>query len=728
MNRSSTWGIPAFFRELYREPMTAREPSRRPFVTPMAILFIAAIFLRMWFLHRFGTLLFPDSLFRYLPIGVHAPERWLGSVYDTPGYPLFISAVHHGPGLYPWLQLGQAVLDGLTALMVLDMGRRLDLGIWAWPPALIMGLGAHHIAFSNAVLSETLFCFLTVGCCWWFLLLRSRPDRGYGYFAGLGLWVAALTLTRANGVLFLALFTFAGLWFSSLKGQRGKWILFGSCAVVPILAWVGYNYHSRGLLGIAQGSGWQFLQATSYHGLLVAEDLPAEDRDAYTDLASLYRIRAKHFDPAKPRRAVLGYDRQYRDIALSAVRRDPLGYLRGVVSSMRLPTQEIYDMSKLPLRQGNWTHHRNLAAKTDYLHWMPPYHEQGLFRRLYGHLMVLSFKNKMPILMLFSLCAWLYAVYRKRPYLFLLGGLPFLNGLPLLLMLNPIDRYFYPFEPLLWLTLFAVPPLVRRAAFGAPASDRPGWRWWWPTADVSALGSDLATGSTRVIDRGLVIVPAYNEADNLPTLLDRFGDPEGWDLLVVNDGSSDDTAEILARSGVRHINLPMNLGIGGAMQTGYRFAFENGYSRAIQMDGDGQHQPEQIARLETALAEADCVIGSRFLERRGYQSTPLRLLGIRMISWTLYLMSGRRIRDCTSGMRMVNRRVLALFANHYPHDFPEPESLAMLLRAGCRVVEVPVEMAERGGGASSIQGLKSVLYMIQVIPKVVLSSIFRRFV
>jgi glycosyltransferase involved in cell wall biosynthesis len=226
----------------------------------------------------------------------------------------------------------------------------------------------------------------------------------------------------------------------------------------------------------------------------------------------------------------------------------------------------------------------------------------------------------------------------------------------------------------------------------------------------------------------LIIVPAYNEAAALPSLIQACRDKAaGWDVVVVNDGSSDETAAVVRSLGVPLLDLEQNLGIGGAMQTGFLYAWHRGYEWAVQMDGDGQHDPGQLELLWMAHQEQDCVIGSRFLGSKAFRSTSLRRLGIALLSLLIFLGSGRRIRDVTSGMRLINRKVLALFCAYYPCDYPEPESLAMLLRAGCTVREVSVDMQGRFHGVSSLAGLSGVGYMLKLLPRVALSLAFRRY-
>jgi len=226
----------------------------------------------------------------------------------------------------------------------------------------------------------------------------------------------------------------------------------------------------------------------------------------------------------------------------------------------------------------------------------------------------------------------------------------------------------------------------------------------------------------------LAIVPAYNEALSLPALLGELrASYPGLDVLVVDDGSTDQTRAVVSGLAVRLISLPCNLGVGGAVQTGLLVALEDGYDVAIQVDGDGQHPPEEIPKLLAALQQngSDMVLGSRFLDRDGYQSTAGRRLGIVLFSWILSALCGTRITDATSGFRAWNRRAIRILAKQYPEDYPEVEAILMLHRANLRISEVPVKMRERAAGESSIGSLEAFAYMIKV-PLAILMNLLRK--
>ena len=215
----------------------------------------------------------------------------------------------------------------------------------------------------------------------------------------------------------------------------------------------------------------------------------------------------------------------------------------------------------------------------------------------------------------------------------------------------------------------------------------------------------------------LIIIPAYNESENiLNTVRVIQEDAPDFDYVVINDCSKDNTLQLLVENHINHVNLPVNLGIGGAVQTGYKYALENNYDVAVQVDGDGQHDPKYLKVLVDALEknDADMVIGSRFINNEGFQSTFMRRVGIVYFTKLIHLLTGKTITDPTSGFRMCNRRVIELFSKDYPRDYPEPESIVALLKRNMDVMEVPVQMKERQGGVSSINASKSVYYMIKV--------------
>mgnify|MGYP002774574465 FL=1 len=215
----------------------------------------------------------------------------------------------------------------------------------------------------------------------------------------------------------------------------------------------------------------------------------------------------------------------------------------------------------------------------------------------------------------------------------------------------------------------------------------------------------------------LVIIPAYNEeASIVNTVQDILDHAPGFDYVVINDCSKDRTLQRCRENGLNVIDLPVNLGIGGGIQTGYRYAVEHVYDVAVQFDGDGQHDASYLQAMADRLErdDLDMVIGSRFIENEGFQSTGLRRFGINFFKFLIKLLYGGTITDATSGMRMCSRRVMEEFSVDYPQDYPEPETVARLLRKKYKVQEIPVVMRERSAGTSSINPAKSVYYMIKV--------------
>lgn len=215
----------------------------------------------------------------------------------------------------------------------------------------------------------------------------------------------------------------------------------------------------------------------------------------------------------------------------------------------------------------------------------------------------------------------------------------------------------------------------------------------------------------------LIIIPAYNEAESIEQVVDNLIEnfPQ-YDYLIVNDGSTDNTAKICRENGYQVTNLPINMGIGGAVQTGYRYAYANDYDIAVQMDGDGQHDPSYLEQMLSYIEnrEADVVIGSRFVTKEGFQSSGIRRTGITFLSMLGLVLTGKRVKDITSGYRAVNRAFIKVFAEDYPFDYPEPEAMVMVATLKGKIKEYPVIMRERAGGTSSITPRKSIYYMVKV--------------
>lgn len=217
--------------------------------------------------------------------------------------------------------------------------------------------------------------------------------------------------------------------------------------------------------------------------------------------------------------------------------------------------------------------------------------------------------------------------------------------------------------------------------------------------------------------KSIVIIPAYNEEKSIEkTVADIRENAPEFDYVIVNDCSGDNTLKVCTEKGMHVLNLPINLGIGGAVQTGYLYAYKNGYDFAVQFDGDGQHDAKYLHEMRDHMVEhkLNMLIGSRFIEKEGFQSSGIRRFGIRYFSALIRLLTKAKITDPTSGMRMVNREVIGIYADSYPKDYPEPESVVAILNMGKTVGEYPVVMRERTEGVSSISPLRSVYYMIKV--------------
>lgn len=229
--------------------------------------------------------------------------------------------------------------------------------------------------------------------------------------------------------------------------------------------------------------------------------------------------------------------------------------------------------------------------------------------------------------------------------------------------------------------------------------------------------------------RKLIIIPAYNESESIEnTVRDIKGNAPHFDYVVINDCSKDDTREICERNGFNIVNLPINLGIGGAVQTGYKYALEYGYDIAVQVDGDGQHDPAFLEIMSDVLEKEnmDMVIGSRFIDKEGFQSSTMRRIGIKYFTVLIKVLTGKTITDPTSGLRMIGKNIIKQYASDYPKDYPEPESVVAVLRKGMKVKEIPVVMRNRQGGVSSINPSKSIYYMIKVTLAILVESIRKK--
>ena len=232
-------------------------------------------------------------------------------------------------------------------------------------------------------------------------------------------------------------------------------------------------------------------------------------------------------------------------------------------------------------------------------------------------------------------------------------------------------------------------------------------------------------------DKVLFIIPAYNEEESILKTCNQIFDynkknKTNYDIVVINDGSKDNTEKILLENKINHIRLINNLGIGGAVQTGYKYALEKDYDYAIQFDGDGQHNVAYAEKILEPLRkkEADMCIGSRFIEEIDtFKSSRARRMGIKIISFFIKLTTGKKIYDTTSGMRAINKELIKKFACDYPTEYPEPVSTTDILKNGYKVTEVAVEMNERECGVSSIRAWKNAYYMINVVLSILITGV-----
>ncbi|MCR4611342.1 MAG: glycosyltransferase family 2 protein [Lachnospiraceae bacterium] len=215
----------------------------------------------------------------------------------------------------------------------------------------------------------------------------------------------------------------------------------------------------------------------------------------------------------------------------------------------------------------------------------------------------------------------------------------------------------------------------------------------------------------------LVIIPAFNEAGCIVnTVNDIIENAPDFDYVIINDCSRDDTYKLCLENGFNVVSLPINSGIGAAVQTGYLYAKRYGYEYAIQVDGDGQHDAAFLGTMARYMEEHNTgmLIGSRYIEKQGFQSSGLRRFGIKYFTLLIKILTGKKITDPTSGMRMVGRDIIEYFAEEYPKDYPEPETAVTIVKRGWSVEEIPVVMKERQAGTSSISPKRSIYYMIKV--------------
>ena len=223
------------------------------------------------------------------------------------------------------------------------------------------------------------------------------------------------------------------------------------------------------------------------------------------------------------------------------------------------------------------------------------------------------------------------------------------------------------------------------------------------------------------------IVPAYNEEASIRAVVTQLRSIRKHDqIVVINDGSTDRTSAQVKDLDVTLIELPFNLGIGGSVQTGLKYARDDGFDVAVQIDADGQHTPSEVEKLLAAIDDVDMVIGSRFIMKTAYSPSSFRYIGIRIFSILLFLTTGKKFYDPTSGFRAFNTKAINFLSEHYPTDFPEPESIMYLDKAGLKIKEVSVKMSQRQGGVSSVTQLKAVYLLIAISLGILVNSLRKR--
>ena len=221
----------------------------------------------------------------------------------------------------------------------------------------------------------------------------------------------------------------------------------------------------------------------------------------------------------------------------------------------------------------------------------------------------------------------------------------------------------------------------------------------------------------------LIIIPAFNESENIERVVNNLiNNYPQYDYVVVNDCSMDNTSAICRKNKYNYIDLPLNLGIGGCVQTGYKYAQKNKYDIAIQFDGDGQHDPKDLEAMIKPIIEdaADIVIGSRFINGEGFQSSGIRRFGILFLGFVIYMLTGTKVKDVTSGYRAINKKMIDFYARNYAQDYPEPEAIVAAFLLKVRIKEIPVIMQERIAGSSSITLFRGAYYMLKVTLSIII--------
>ena len=398
-----------------------------------------------------GALVLPDGYDRYLPIGQVIFQVWQGSPYDTPGYPLFIGLAFGLDGKAISLPLMQHLLSTATVVFTWACARRLGMGNGAFWLGLIMALHPGSILFSNAVLSETLFTFWVTTA--FFLTLQGKQILIWPRALAVGVVLGLAAITRANGVLLVAVMGLV------IFCNGRKWVSWGSLTVFalgglfPILTWMTVNHQLTGRFNIAKGGSWQLLQSIAYFEWLDPETLPEGDRDNYKDWTSLTEFRARSTDSGDGRWSNQAMDQMVAE----NIRNQPFQYLVSIPKAMLLPRAFVKDVTRMATSPEKWQQQGTIARSAGYGNFYRPLNTTNPYNLLYSLLRRLwIFSGKYTLLLLVCIPALWLAWREKNAGLLMAASLPFSQFLALTLMLNPIERYYFPFEPLLLISFAAV--------------------------------------------------------------------------------------------------------------------------------------------------------------------------------------------------------------------------------------------------------------------------------
>ena len=412
-----------------------------------------ALLIRWAFLLHQGTLLLPDSLDRYLHIAAGLFQEWRGTVFDAPAYPAFLAFTRLIIDL-PWFPLLlQGVLDGTTVFLIYALAHRLGWRRAAMGIALFFALHAGGIVFANAILTETLFSFLVITPVWLLLVFSQNSRWPVMILPGLLLGLAALT--RPNGILVLLVLAGVVLLFRWHHHWIKSALCLLTCAAIPIGVWVQHNGRHHDVYVIAQGAGWQWLQNMAWFGLLDPATLPPDEVAHYHDWTSLTDIRSRLFaDPAYDRHEIDGL---FKRIAQQNALAHPGSYLARIPTALLLPRRFIGDITRVASRPAKWNRMVAEAATRGHETYTKRLEGLPLFTRFFSLLRKLTVSpGKYTLLGLLLVPTLLLSWRDRNGPVFLVAAIPLSQFLILTLMLNPIERYYYPFEPLMILSFFWV--------------------------------------------------------------------------------------------------------------------------------------------------------------------------------------------------------------------------------------------------------------------------------